>query len=360
MKPLKKQYIGFVCGALLFIGVDHADAVETKEVYNRFSDVSVTSEFFDEIDSMFYKGVISGYKNGGNYLDKAEFRPNQYVTRAQASKMISIISGYHPNTQENNDYNDVPESHWAHDYITQLTLDNIVSGKENGSFKPEDTLTRAQAAKMIVHAFDLNKTYQGTSFYSDVPSDSWYAPYVNALTEAGITTGRTADRFDPFAKVTRYQLAAFLDRAYNQVSVDEMNTRQTLLIAIETVYRLESMTGYHRQQGYLDGAQPVLPAFDTFQNDIEPFMTENYLPTLESVYGKSCTQCSVQLFETQLNPDRFIEFSTKNDDTIQFETATFGEHNIQFKLVRDNGEWQLDGYSAGDQTSRTTQPGIRQ
>ena len=68
-------------------------------------------------------------------------------------------------------------------------------------------------AALLVRAVGLEATEAGSSFI-DVPLDAWFAPFVEALRVAGITTGCAVDRFCPEGAVTREQMALFLARAF--------------------------------------------------------------------------------------------------------------------------------------------------
>lgn len=73
---------------------------------------------------------------------------------------------------------DLPVDHWAFDYITQLALDDIISGYEDKTFKPNGNVTRAELAKMLTASFKL----EGTTKYSDV-NNHWADTYISSVGE---------------------------------------------------------------------------------------------------------------------------------------------------------------------------------
>ncbi|HLO11393.1 MAG TPA: bifunctional 2',3'-cyclic-nucleotide 2'-phosphodiesterase/3'-nucleotidase, partial [Pseudoneobacillus sp.] len=108
-------------------------------------------------------------------------------------------------------FEDVSKSHWAHDFIAELTEAGIVKGKSSAKFDPNGQLTRGQFVSMLVRALKLEAGKEQP--FKDVKGE--LATEVSAAFAAGITTGKTADKFDPNAEITREQMAAMLVRAYN-------------------------------------------------------------------------------------------------------------------------------------------------
>ena len=94
-----------------------------------------------------------------------------------------------------------------------LIAAGIFDGVSNDTFGFKDEMNRAQFAKVAALTFGLHvNTSITTSSFSDVQSDSYALPYIEALKTAGITTGTTPTTFNPAGKVTNEQLAAFLVR----------------------------------------------------------------------------------------------------------------------------------------------------
>ncbi|MGV2686300.1 pullulanase, partial [Clostridium perfringens] len=79
-------------------------------------------------------------------------------------------------------------------------------------FSPNQSLTRAQFAAMLVRALSLEST-QGTAF-TDVDGEAWYASAIAAAYQHGLVNGRGKDTFSPNAAITREELAVMLYRAY--------------------------------------------------------------------------------------------------------------------------------------------------
>lgn len=99
--------------------------------------------------------------------------------------------------------------HWSKPYVDEMYKRGVVNGFSDGSFKPNNNVTRAEFAKMIAQILGLN-VYGGSTF-TDVAPDSWYNGYVAAVEKAGIVTG-TDGKFMPNSYITRQDAAVMLAR----------------------------------------------------------------------------------------------------------------------------------------------------
>lgn len=101
---------------------------------------------------------------------------------------------------------------WAGKQIQVVAAKGAIEGVGEGKFAPKSNVTRAEFAKMLIRALNLENNSAVQSF-SDVSSTAWYAPYVAVAAEKGIITGRSADKFDPNATITRAEMATMISRA---------------------------------------------------------------------------------------------------------------------------------------------------
>ena len=99
-------------------------------------------------------------------------------------------------------FTDLPVDHWAFDYITQLALDDIISGYEDKTFKPNGNVTRAELAKMLAASFKL----EGTAKYSDV-NNHWADTYISSV---GEFVPVKDNQFRPNEEATRQDVAVAL------------------------------------------------------------------------------------------------------------------------------------------------------
>lgn len=87
-------------------------------------------------------------------------------------------------------FSDVPESHWAAEYISEMVSRGILSGYPDGAFRPDNTVTRAEFAKIMTVAAGISIEPVTQVYFNDTVQDAWYTPYVNAARNylSGYTT----------------------------------------------------------------------------------------------------------------------------------------------------------------------------
>lgn len=105
-------------------------------------------------------------------------------------------------------YTDVNQDDWYYDAVTLLGGAKVVNGYADGSFLPANNITRAEFAKLIVEAFEVEAPNQS---FDDVAEDKWYAPYVKKAAGAGIILGYQGI-FSPDNYITRQDAAVILYR----------------------------------------------------------------------------------------------------------------------------------------------------
>ncbi|MDI6689294.1 MAG: carboxypeptidase regulatory-like domain-containing protein [Actinomycetota bacterium] len=182
-------------------GIDFA----LKPVPN-FSDVPTDFWAYGEISALASKGAISGYDDG-------LFRPSDPVFRSQFAKMLVNSLGLPLNTEYNGYFTDVPQDHWAWQYIETAKDHGIVQGYGDRKFGPEDCATRAQLATMLVRGLGIsvNTNYKG--YFTDVPQDHWAWQYIETAKDQGIVQGYSDGSFRPEQLVRRDQTTVMIYRA---------------------------------------------------------------------------------------------------------------------------------------------------
>ena len=118
-----------------------------------------------------------------------------------------------------------------------LCAKNIINGRSETVFDPENTVTRAEFATIIVKALDLKN--KNTSVFRDVCTDDWFYLYVGAAYDNGIINGVGNNTFNPYGTITRQESAVMLSRAAAFLGIntemDTMTARDILAIYIDYV-----------------------------------------------------------------------------------------------------------------------------
>ncbi len=112
-------------------------------------------------------------------------RLDDTITRAEAVKMICIAGNISTDTTEEYVFPDVKNEHWAYKFICAAKANNIINGDENGNFNPEAKITNEEIVKILVSLL-------GYSAYAEM-NGGYPAGYTAAGTRYGITTGLQLD-----------------------------------------------------------------------------------------------------------------------------------------------------------------------
>ncbi len=119
-------------------------------------------------------------------------------------------------TQAKPIYTDVNLENPDYVFIAYLSNLSIMSGLPDGSFHPDDSLTRAQAAVILVKAAGLTTPTVGQASFTDVAVDYWAASYIDAAARAGYLKGYSDGTFRPDEKLTRAQAISLIMRLSKQ------------------------------------------------------------------------------------------------------------------------------------------------
>ncbi len=112
------------------------------------------------------------------------------------------------------DYVDLDQTYTEARYaIEVLTAKHMIKGVDDSHYAPNQSVTRAEFATLLVNAMDFSlKQYQGV--FQDVQGTAWYAPYVQTAYEAGLIQGQGEGKYNPQGKITREEMAVMIARAY--------------------------------------------------------------------------------------------------------------------------------------------------
>lgn len=144
------------------------------------------------------------------------YKPNNPVTRAEAAKIISQFLALNP-TSEKISFSDVNTNFWAYEVIRLVAQHHIMNGMGNGRFYPNAFLTRAQIAQIFYNAglYSQSANHNLKSFI-DVDKDFWGYIAIETMKQEGILSGYPNGRFGPNDSTSRAQIAAIIYRLYEK------------------------------------------------------------------------------------------------------------------------------------------------
>ncbi|MCK9185933.1 DUF2341 domain-containing protein [Candidatus Gracilibacteria bacterium] len=156
------------------------------------------------IENLRLKGVISGKANG-------EFEPDSQITRAELVKIVVGLYGITiPEMGDSEEpakpFGDVEIGEWFAPYISAAKTAGLIGGYSDGTFKPNQKVSRVEALKILLEASNKDLTAE-TATFPDTDSNAWYAQYINYAKHIGLINGYENGTFGPSRDITRAEFA---------------------------------------------------------------------------------------------------------------------------------------------------------
>jgi uncharacterized repeat protein (TIGR02543 family) len=137
------------------------------------------------------------------------FYPDNPITRGEMAAVLTRAIGHI--AVDDNPFSDVDSGKWYHEYVLKLATAGIMTGFD-GKARPEDNITREEAATLFARAFDIPEKVDDFNPFKDKNGiSSWASGYVSGLHSEGYITGRPGGNFDPKASITRAEVVTILD-----------------------------------------------------------------------------------------------------------------------------------------------------
>ncbi|MDP2212126.1 MAG: S-layer homology domain-containing protein [Candidatus Aquicultor sp.] len=156
-----------------------------------FPDVPTTHWAASYIENLVAKGILAGYTDG-------TFKPSNTITRAEIAKMVAVAKGL--GTATGSSFSDT-SGHWAAGYIEAIKAAGYINGYPDGTFRPNNNITRAEIAKIVVLAAGFTIDTSGAGF-SDI-AGHWASDYILTAANKGVVGGYTDGTFRPSNNATR-------------------------------------------------------------------------------------------------------------------------------------------------------------
>jgi hypothetical protein len=131
----------------------------------------------------------------------ASFEPDRPITRAELLKMAMLSSKLAPQYNAAYSYDDVAASDWWAPYISTAKKYGYIS-QTNREFRPNDSITRAEAIKILMNVSGRTSSYNAAYSYDDVAASDWWAPYISTAKKYGYIS-QTNREFRPNDSITR-------------------------------------------------------------------------------------------------------------------------------------------------------------
>ena len=156
-----------------------------------------------------HDAYLLGYEDG-------TVRPEGSITRAEVATIFFRLLTDESRDKfwsQTNDYTDVPADAWYNSAVSTLSNAGILDGYEDGTFRPDGNITRAEFA--TITARFLEASYDGGNRFPDIDGH-WAAEYINEAANAGIVDGYEDGTFRPQQNITRAEAVTMVNRTVDR------------------------------------------------------------------------------------------------------------------------------------------------
>ncbi len=307
-----------------------------------FMDYSMKDFHYESVYDLYLKEVLEHQlSKEGNIL----IEPTRVVTRAEAAFMLYQLLGMVP--EEGLSFTDVNSDAWYVDAISAITNKQIMIGYPDGTFKPDQPLTRVHMAKIISKAFEYKTPSVITNTFTDVHKD--YAYYVESLYLNKVTTGVSPARYAPQMPIPRNQMATMLNRAYGKIPTSSYNDFQVMNTVNEMTRKVRILT--------IQGIEKDATSLE-MRNELSSITKEPYTTIALNSFNEGCKGCDG--FNLLMDFDFGLDFSVGllTDTKIIVHSVVPDMYYTEgyrgtIELEKINGKWFLKNLT---KTSFETKP----
>ncbi len=248
--------------------------------------------------------VEKGTVNG---YDDGTFKPNKNVTRAEFLKMVNNV--FQLSEMKDIHFTDVKEDDWYYDEVRKAVAAGYISGYEDGTIRANRPITREEASKIIAMVSELNYDMGDMSldFKDNSEIGDWAKPYVGTMKYNGYMNGYEDETFRPKKQITRGETAKIL--ADISMDIENNSIEDPVENPKETPkakYYLVQIGSYSNLESANKQAEElILAGFkDTF------IIKDNYYYVIG---GKFSTEDEAQIFKTIVSAKGFEAIITTKD-----------------------------------------------
>lgn len=294
-------------GKLVVVGLDRDDEM--------FWDVLPDNLFYHYIIEMKEREITTGCNSSAPQY----YCPDEWLLRGQAAKFIIRSLGEEPYYNDGQwAFDDVGPGHTFYHYIRRLRELGISDGYSNNTYRPDQNITRAEMAKLIVRSLGVRGiTCQDTQppAFPDVPPGHAFYNDIQCLKELGITDGYSDGNFKPDLNITRAQAAKFVVLALSQrtpqQSQESSNTSNNNCTSSAPVY-----AAWRRY---------IVPGWDTDCVRL-PVLAAGHMFTPSGAQTSHSNQYEITAAYTGLNADIKIEVLASNGSTVLASVEGLGQN----------------------------------
>lgn len=182
------------------------------------SDITYTARWSRQVSDLLntdeHTPYIKGYDNG-------MFKPNAGITRAEAAQLFYNL--LRSKDWQGKSFSDIPATQWYAAPIETMAGLGVLNGYSDGSFRPNHAITRAEFVKMAVSCDTITG---GEIRFTDVGKNSWAASYIATAYEKGWISGYKDGTFRPDGTITRAEAVAILNNMLGRIPDSDVKSKE--------------------------------------------------------------------------------------------------------------------------------------
>lgn len=203
-------------GGYMSYGVENPESAAQVIIAMQTLGISLSDSRFVKQKHTVQDGMMMFVGKDGSFAHTDGGDANAFASEQALLAMAALSCGGNVYAFVSPAFSDMA-NHEAREAAAVLSKKGVLTGFGDGTFHPNETMTRAQFAAVVVRALNLKE--KKVSCFKDIASSAWYAGYVGAAYEAGIIQGRTANTFDPEGTITVVEAKIMLARAAKVLKV---------------------------------------------------------------------------------------------------------------------------------------------
>lgn len=217
--------------------------------------------------------LIEGYQNG-------TLKPDGNITRAEFAMLLIRICDLQKSSGSSIELK-VIDNHWAEDAIVSFVAAGVISGYKDGTFRPDNSITREEMVVMLSRILNLNNMAKDTTKgnFTDLEG-SYAASEIRAGAQAGIISGKGNEKFDPKSSATRAEAL--------QIILNVLRLKSTIKDAAgfaQLIYR------FSKSIQFIDGCPHRHPSFRSIDVTVSRIIS---CAGMRSFFFRACVQYEIQ------------------------------------------------------------------
>ncbi|MCD8159327.1 MAG: S-layer homology domain-containing protein [Clostridiales bacterium] len=287
---------------------ESADDTVTGEDESATTKASVN---FYQVDNYFFAYMV-GYTDG-------TFLPQNNITRAETAALFSrLITGSIEVSASTPDFTDVSSDAWYADYVGYLTNRSVIVGYSDGSFGPDKAITRAEFSVILSKFLDVD--LNGSAGFSDTEGH-WADAYIAAAVKAGWLSGYTDGSFKPNEYITRAEVVSAVNRATGRAFDEDIDLSTIVTFAdnAESAWYYGDVLTAANSYWYVTDASEWIMTEEAFNEAYGSLITDE--EETEEVTDEEATDETTDEESDEESDETADEESAESDETTEDTTA---------------------------------------